>query len=91
MLLVLVSQGSGGVELEPTTGFFYTVNKFFYISNTRLKLTKNQAKAKNLSEAELLLFENYPLSSSILSSKTNMCYLKNVQKTSVCVLMRLYY
>ena len=80
MLLVLVSQGSGGVELEPTTGFFYTVNKFFYISNTRLKLTKNQAKAKNLPEAELLLFENYPLSSSILSSKTNMCYSKKCAK-----------
>ena len=49
---------------------------FLYISstfesNTRLKLTKNQARAKQHPEAELLLFENYLLSSSMLSSKNN--------------------
>ena len=43
------------------------INTLFYISNTltsnsRLKLAKNQAKAKQHSETELLLFENYLLS-----------------------------
>ena len=32
-----------------------------FINNTWLKLAKNQAKAKQHSEAELLLFENYLL------------------------------
>ena len=32
------------------------------ISNTRLKLAKNQARGKQLPEADLLLFENYSLS-----------------------------
>ena len=41
----------------------------FFIRNTRLNLTKNQAKVKQHSEAELLLFENHSLFSSILSSK----------------------
>ena len=40
-----------------------------FISNARLKFAKNQAKAKQHSEAELLLFENYSLSSFMLSSK----------------------
>ena len=31
------------------------------ISNARLKLAKNQAKAKQHAEAELLLFQNYSL------------------------------
>ena len=42
-----------------------------FISNTRLKLAKNQIKAKKHPEAELVLFENYSLSSSKLSSKNN--------------------
>ena len=54
---------------------------------------KNWAKAKQHPEAELLLFENYLLSSSTLSSKNVGHILKNVQK-SKCVyssiLMRLY-
>ena len=37
--------------------------------NTKLKLAKNEAKAKQHPETELLLFENYSLSSSMLSSK----------------------
>ena len=38
--------------------------RFFFISNARLKLAKNQADAKQHPEAEFLLFENYsnPLS-----------------------------
>ena len=47
------------------------------MSNTRLKLVKNQAKDKQ-EEAKLLLFENYLLSSSALSSKINRSYSKNV-------------
>ena len=35
-----------------------------FISNIKLKLAKNKAKAKQHTEAELLLFENYSLSSS---------------------------
>ena len=51
------------------------------ISNTRLKLSKNQAVANQHPGAELLLFEDYQLPSSILSSKNNMTYsLKNEQK-----------
>ena len=41
----------------------------FYIGNTRLKLAKNQAKAKQHPKVELLLFENYSLSSSTVTSK----------------------
>ena len=40
-----------------------------FITNTRVKLAKNQAKAKQQREAKLLLSENYVLSSSTLSSK----------------------
>ena len=54
---------------------FFISNTF--ISNTRLKLAKNQAKAKQHPEAELLLFENYSISSSTLSSKNNRRYSKN--------------
>ena len=47
-----------------------------FISNARLKLTKNQANAKEHPEAELLLLENYSNSSSKLSSKDNRTYSK---------------
>ena len=50
------------------------------ISNTRLNLAKNQAKTKQHPEVELLLFENYLLFSSMLSSKTSIRYSKNVRK-----------
>ena len=62
-----------------------------FISNTRLKLAKNQATAKQ-PEAELLLFENYSLSSFMLS-KNDKRYLKKYSKkyakTSMSVLIRL--
>ena len=48
--------------------------------NARLKLAKNQAKAKQHPEAELLLFENFSLSSSTLSSKNNRRYSKKCTK-----------
>ena len=72
---------------------FFRSNTF--ISNTRLNLTKNQAKAKQPTEAEFLLFENYSLSSSALSSKNNehvyskKCA-KKKKKASVPTLMRSY-
>ena len=57
---------------------FFISNTF--ISNTRLKLTKNQAKSKQHPEAKLLLFENYSLSSSMLSSKNNWRFSKMYKK-----------
>ena len=47
--------------------FLYVSNTF--ISNARLKLAKNQAKAEQHPEAELFPFENYSLCSSTWSSK----------------------
>ena len=46
---------------------------------------KNWAKAKQHPEAELLLFENYLLSSSTLSSKNNRAYSKKCAKKQVCL------
>ena len=51
--------------------FFY---KQHFISIATLKLVKNQANAKQHPEAELLLFENYSHSSSMLSFKDNSTY-----------------
>ena len=65
------------------TGFFYISSTF--INTTRLKLAKNQVKAKQYSEAELLLFENYLLSSSTLSSKNNRAYFKKCTKNQACL------
>ena len=50
------------------------------MNNTRLKL-KNQAKAKQHPEAELLRFKNYSQTSSTLSSKNNRTYFKNKKKS----------
>ena len=47
-----------------------------FISNDRLKLTKNQGHVKQHREAEILLYENYSHSSSTLSSKSNRTYSK---------------
>ena len=56
-----------------------------FISNARLKLAKNWAKAKQHLEAVILLFENYLLSSSTLSSKNNRAYSKKCAKKQVCL------
>ena len=45
-----------------------------------MKLEKNWAKAKQHAEAELLLLENYVVSSSTLSSKDNRRYSKKCAK-----------
>ena len=62
---------------------FLIINIF--VSNARLKFAKNQAKAKQHSETELLLFENYSLSSFVLSSKNNRRYSKKCSKISASV------
>ena len=59
------------------------------MSNTRIKLDKNQAKAKQQHEYQLLVSENYSLSSFTLSSKNNGRYSKNVQK-QVCLFLIRY-
>ena len=72
---------------ELSTRFFYISNTF--INNTRMKLAKNQANAKQHSEAELSLFENYSHSSSTLSSNHSKIIghiLKNKQNNKgVCI------
>ena len=63
-----------------SSGCFCTSHVFFisstFISNAMLKLTKNQANAKQHPEVELLLFENYSHYSSMLSSINNRRYSK---------------
>ena len=57
-----------------------------FMSNARVKLANNQAKAKQYSEAELLSFENYSHSSSTLSSNYNRIYFKIKQRNKcVCI------
>ena len=58
------------------TCFFY--KQHFYRQHQAEIGKKNQAKAKQHPEAELLLFENYLLSSSTLSLKNNRGSSKNV-------------
>ena len=58
---------------------FFISNTF--ISKTRL-LAKNQAKAKQNPETELLQFENYSLSSSTLASKNNRRFYEIYWKTT---------
>ena len=58
-------------ESSWNTRFFITST---FISNTRLRQTKTQVRARQHPEAELLRFGNYSLSSSTLSSQCNMSY-----------------
>ena len=58
---------------------FFIISTF--ISNAKLKLAKNQAKAKQLPKVELLLNENYSRSSSTLLSKNNRTYSKKCPKS----------
>ena len=68
------------------THFFISIT---FLSNARLKWVKNQVRTKQHPEAELLRLENYSLFSSTLSSKNNWVIFKNMQKTSVSVLMKI--
>ena len=62
---------------------------FFSLRNHNIYILIVTRLFKQQPEAKVLLFENYSLSSSTLSSKSNRAY-KKVQKTSVPVLMSLY-
>ena len=68
----------------PPHHFGQAIYTLFFISNTRLKVAKNQAKAKQYPEAELLLFENYSLSLCTLSSKNNRYSKKCTKNKCVC-------
>ena len=57
---------------------FFISNTF--ISKTRLKFIKNQAKAKQHHEAELFILREHSLSLSSSSSKENGAYPKNCAK-----------
>ena len=61
------------------------------ISNARLKLAKNQAKANQYTETGLSLFKNYSLSSSILSSKNNRRYFKGTKNKYACLNEVIYF
>ena len=61
-----------------TCTLFFVSNAF--ISNGRLELAKNQAKGKQHPEAELWVFENHWLFSSLLWSKNNRTYSKKCEK-----------
>ena len=50
-------------------------------------MAKNQAKAKEQPEAELLLFENYSISLFMLSPTTNMKYSKKFAKNQAYLLV----
>ena len=62
------------------------------MSNARLKLAKNQAKAKQHPEPDLLLFEMYIFTFfiDVIIQKIIGDILKNVRKASACVLVRLH-
>ena len=63
-----------------STFVLFDIHAFFlsntFISNARLKLAKNQAKASQQIEDEFLLFENYLLSLTTLSCKNE----RDIQK-----------
>ena len=66
------------------TRFFYITDTF--VSNIRLKLAKNQAKAKQHTEAKILLFESFSLSLSMLSSKNDRKYSKKYSENKyICL------
>ena len=66
-------------KFSKNTRLFY---KRHFLSNPRLKLSY-QAKAKQHPEAELLVFENYSLPWSTLSSKTNLKYSKKCAQNEI--------
>ena len=76
-------------ELIKSSGTSMELRAFFisntFISNTRLKFAKKRAKSKQHPQAELLLFENHSLSSSMLSSKNSRVYSKKCAKNQVCL------
>ena len=73
--------------MENHTNFFFVSSTL--ISNSRLKLAKNQAKAEQHPETEFLLCE-ITFFHPRYHSKIKGDFLKNMEKTTVSVLMRLY-
>ena len=65
--------------------YFFDLLIYFYkqhfYKQPQAEIGKGQAKAKLQPEGELLLFENYSLSSSTLSSRNNGRYSKKCTKT----------
>ena len=64
-------------NLKQILAFFI---RYTFVSNTSLKLARNQVKAKQHPQAIFLLFENYLLTCSTLSSKNNKKYSKKCTK-----------
>ena len=68
---------------------FFNIYAFFisniFISNAKLKLANNQAKARQHPEVELLLFENYSLFYPRYYPKIVEDILNNLLKTSTSV------
>ena len=60
-----------------------TKARFFYKQPQAVPGKKNQGKAKQHPDAELLVFENYSFSSSTLSSKKNKRHSKSVPKKQI--------
>ena len=76
----------------PTNSAYSRSSARFFISNARLILTKkNQAKAKQHPDTELLLFENYSLSSSRYYPKIieDISSFKDIYLNEVILLMKL--
>ena len=63
---------------------FFLFKQHFY-KQDQAEIGKNWAKPKQHTENELLLFENYLLSSSALSSKNNRGYSKKLSRKQVCL------
>ena len=76
-------------QLNNSVSHLSSLARFFinniFIRNAKMKFPKNQAKAKENPEAELLLLRNYSLSSSTLSFKSNKRYSETCGKNKyVC-------
>ena len=77
--------------MKPISIIKYTLfYKQHFYKQCQAQMAKNQTKAKQHPETELLQFENYSFSSSSYHPKIIEDILKNVQKTSTPVQKRLY-
>ena len=76
---IFLSSSISGSKLWKTHFFFLTKT---FINNTRLKVGKNQVKARQHPEAEFSLCENYSLSLSMLSSKDVRRYSEKCTKNN---------
>ena len=79
MSAVTTNQRTGNYKIIINDAMLITYNQ---LGDVKLKMAKNQGKTKKHSEIELLLFENYLLSSSTSLSKITKGYSKKCTKTS---------